>query len=91
MGDPWSAVSGRTIVDGPDENLDKPAHVLTGVISAALNRIIIMTPYFLPSRMANYCMETVARSRELTIEEVDNRPFPGRLRDGFFWLFSPYL
>jgi len=36
-------------------------------------------------------METVARSRELTIEEVDNRPLPGRLRDAFFWLFSPYL
>ena len=186
--DPWSAVSGRTIVDGPDENLDKLAHVLTGVISAALNRIIIMTPYFLPSRemvsalnsaalkgveviiilpeksnlpyvhwatrnmlwellirgvrvfyqpppfahtkiftidgnyslvgsanidprslrlnfeigvevfdadfaakVETYCMETAARSLELALEEMGNRPLPARLRDAFFWLFSPYL
>ena len=42
-------------------------------------------------RVADH-IETVRRSsREVTIEEVDNRPFPERLRDSLFWLFAPYL
>lgn len=35
--------------------------------------------------------EARARSREVTVEEVDGRPLPVRLRDGLAWLFSPYL
>jgi cardiolipin synthase len=31
------------------------------------------------------------RSREITREEIDRRPLPVKLRDGFFHLFSPYL
>ncbi len=30
-------------------------------------------------------------SREITLEEVDGRSFPERLRDSVAWLFSPYL
>ncbi|WP_174411190.1 cardiolipin synthase [Desulfovibrio psychrotolerans] len=30
-------------------------------------------------------------SREVTLEEVDSRSLPVRLRDAFFWLFSPYM
>ena len=30
-------------------------------------------------------------SRPVTLEEVDNRSLPVRLRDAFFWLFQPYL
>lgn len=30
-------------------------------------------------------------SQEVTLEEVDGRPLPTRLRDAFFWLFSPYM
>ena len=40
----------RTIVDGPDENIDKFANVLAGAVSSARNNILIMTPYFVPSR-----------------------------------------
>ena len=40
----------RTIVDGPDEDLDKLAAVLEGAASAARRRLAIVTPYFLPSR-----------------------------------------
>ena len=37
-------------------------------------------------------LEAVRReSREATLEEVDNRPFPVRFRDSLFWLFTPYL
>ncbi|NOZ54971.1 MAG: cardiolipin synthase [Gammaproteobacteria bacterium] len=39
----------RTIVDGPNENSDKLATLLIGAVSAAQQRILIMTPYFLPS------------------------------------------
>jgi cardiolipin synthase len=34
---------------------------------------------------------TVRRSREVTLEEVDGRPLPEKLRDGAAKLFSPYL
>jgi len=39
----------RTIVDGPNDNVDKLAIILIGAVSAAQQRIVIMTPYFLPS------------------------------------------
>lgn len=35
--------------------------------------------------------ETVVRSRETTLAEMDGRPLPERLRDGAAKLFSPYL
>ena len=31
------------------------------------------------------------RSREITLEDVDGRPLPDRIRDGLAWLLSPYL
>lgn len=40
----------RCISDGPNEDLDKISLVLMGAISAAQREILIMTPYFLPSR-----------------------------------------
>jgi cardiolipin synthase len=43
-------VISRTIVEGPNEDLDKLAIILMGAISSAKHRILIMTPYFLPSR-----------------------------------------
>ncbi|ABB30314.1 phospholipase D/Transphosphatidylase [Geobacter metallireducens RCH3] len=33
----------------------------------------------------------LARSREVTLEQMDNRPLPEKLRDGVAKLFSPYL
>lgn len=35
--------------------------------------------------------DEVTASYALTLEAVDRRPIPVRIRDGFFWLFSPYL
>ena len=40
----------RTLVDGPNEDLDTLATILMGAVSAARQSIAIMTPYFLPSR-----------------------------------------
>jgi cardiolipin synthase len=39
----------RCVADGPDENLDKLRTILLGLITAASQRISIMTPYFLPT------------------------------------------
>jgi len=38
-----------------------------------------------------YVMSICQKSRPVTLEEVDGRPIHKRIRDAFFWLFSPYL
>ena len=40
---------------------------------------------------AAHFREVRRRSREVTLEEVDARPFPERFRDSLAWLFQPYL
>lgn len=178
----------RTIVEGPDEDIDKLLNVLLVAVSAARQQVAIMTPYFVPPRelvgalkgaalrgvevaviipgrnnlpfvhwasrnmlwellqrgvriysqpppfvhtkllmvdrhyvqigSANidprslrlnfelvveiYDREFAAtidshfesarrRSREITLEEVDSRPIPTRVRDALAWLLTPYL
>jgi cardiolipin synthase len=178
----------RCISDGPNDDLDKIALTLMGTISAAREEILIITPYFLPTREMIACLQSAAlrgvqvsillpadnnlpfvhwasrnllwelllydvdiryqpppfshaklfvvdghyaqvgsanldprslrlnfelnlelfseaavrplaeearRLRRLstpvTLQEVDSRPLPVRLRDAFFWLFQPYL
>lgn len=39
----------RVILDGPNEDINKLSTILIGAISSARERILIMTPYFLPS------------------------------------------
>ena len=41
--------------------------------------------------LAAHAAETLAGSRELAYEKWRKRSLPRRLRDAFFWLFSPYL
>jgi cardiolipin synthase len=43
------------------------------------------------ARLGRHVAETVARSRRITLEDVDGRSLPIRLRDGIARLFSPYL
>ncbi len=43
------SMSCRVICDGPNEDLDKLPAVINGAIAAASERVIVMTPYFLPS------------------------------------------
>ena len=40
---------------------------------------------------AEYIDALAARARPITLEEVDGRSLPVRLRDSVFWLFSAYL
>ncbi|MBN1850204.1 MAG: cardiolipin synthase [Deltaproteobacteria bacterium] len=55
----------RAIADGPNEDFDKFAQILVGVVSSARQRILIMTPYFLPSR------ELISALRSASLRGVD--------------------
>ena len=46
--DPSASHWARVILDGPNEDLDQLNDLLVGVLSAARQRIWLMTPYFLP-------------------------------------------
>ncbi len=50
----------RVIADGPDENLDQLTLVLQAAVTAARQRVRIMTPYFLPPRELIACLQSAA-------------------------------
>ena len=50
----------RVISEGPDEDFNKLATILTGAISSARKRIMIMTPYFLPNREMISALQTAS-------------------------------
>lgn len=50
----------RLITDGPDDDLDKLAFVLLGAVTAARERVRIMTPYFLPSPELRAALEAAS-------------------------------
>jgi cardiolipin synthase len=45
----------------------------------------------LAAAIESVLLEKRANSREVTLAEVDARPFPVKLRDGAARLFAPYL
>ena len=63
----------RAIVEGPNEDLDKLASILSGAIAAAHRRIAVMTPYFLPPRGILSALQTAAL-RGVVVDVV----LPGR-------------
>lgn len=50
----------RVLLEGPNEDVDKLTWVLVGALSLAQNSILIMTPYFLPSRELEVALQTAA-------------------------------
>jgi len=50
----------RTITVGPNQDLDKLRILLTGVVSQARKKVLIMTPYFLPSQELIGALQTAA-------------------------------
>ena len=50
----------RVLLEGPNEDVDKLTWVLVGAISLAKESILIMTPYFLPSRELEVALQTAA-------------------------------
>jgi cardiolipin synthase A/B len=47
--DPDAQIWSRVVLDGPNKDIDKLNHLIVGVISAAREKVLIMTPYFLPT------------------------------------------
>jgi len=50
----------RSIPDGPDDDMNNLSTILIGAISSARERILIMTPYFLPSLEMISALQTAA-------------------------------
>lgn len=78
----------RTIVDGPNEDLDKLTAILMGAIAAARRRVLIMTPYFLPSRELIAALQIAAlRGVDVTIvlPERSNLPYVDWATRNMLW------
>jgi cardiolipin synthase len=43
------------------------------------------------TKLNRYAQNILQTCRQVTLEEVDNRSLPIKIRDGIAWLFSPYL
>jgi cardiolipin synthase len=68
----------RVISEGPDEDFNKLATILTGAISSARKRIMIMTPYFLPNREMISALQTASlKGVEVSVllPEKNNLPY----------------
>jgi cardiolipin synthase len=78
LDDPEAPSVCRAFTDGPNEDLDSLTLVLTGAVSAARERVDIMTPYFLPPPALVAALQTAAlrgvRVRVL-LPERSNLPF----------------
>ena len=78
----------RTITDGPNEDLDKLAMILLGAVSSARSRVLIMTPYFLPSREMIGALQVAAlRGVEVVVilPERSNLPFVHWATQNMLW------
>ncbi|MFP4452648.1 MAG: phospholipase D-like domain-containing protein [Desulfobacterales bacterium] len=68
----------RTITDGPNEPADKLSTILVGAVATARSRVMIMTPYFLPStEMISAIQTTVLRGTrvDIVLPSVNNLPY----------------
>ncbi len=45
----------------------------------------------LATDLTKHILSTIEKSREVTLHEVDSRPFLEKVRDSICWLFTPYL
>ncbi len=68
----------RAFSDGPNEDLDRLAMIMAATVSAARERVDIMTPYFIPSTALISALEAAAlRGVKITVllPERSNLPF----------------
>jgi cardiolipin synthase A/B len=83
----------RTIVDGPNEDPEKLTFVLAGAISSARKSVLIMTPYFLPSREIVGALQTTAlRGVEVNVvlPAKNNLPFMKWAASNFLWKLAQW-
>ena len=68
----------RVISEGPNEDFNKLATILVGAITSANKRVLIMTPYFLPTREMISALQTAALkgvSVEILLPQKNNLPY----------------
>lgn len=78
----------RTIVDGPNEDMDKLQTILVGVVSLARRRLWIMTPYFLPPAGLVAAMQAAAlRGVDVCVilPERNNLPYVAWATRNMLW------
>lgn len=83
----------RTIIDGPNEDPEKLTFVLAGAISSARKSVLIMTPYFLPSREIVGALQTSAlRGVEVNVvlPVKNNLPFMKWAASNFLWKLAQW-
>lgn len=78
----------RTVVDGPNEDIDKLAMILVGAAAVARERIFIMTPYFLPSRDLIGALQAAALRGvdvRILLPSKNNLPYVKWASDNMLW------
>ncbi len=68
----------RVISEGPNEDFNKLATILVGAIASAKKRVLIMTPYFLPTREMISALQTAALKGvyvEILLPQKNNLPY----------------
>jgi len=68
----------RTIIQGPSEDLSRLTMVLVGAIAAARRDVVIVTPYFLPSRELISALQSAAIRGlrvDVVLPAINNLPF----------------
>ncbi len=78
----------RSIVDGPNEDMDKLAMILVGATSVAQQRVFIMTPYFLPSRELIGALQSAALRGvdvRVLLPSKNNLPYVKWASDNMLW------
>jgi len=83
----------RTILDGPNDDIDKLTSILVAAISAARQRIDIMTPYFLPPREMTSALQSAALRGvdvHIVLPSNNNLPFVHWATRNMLWEVLKY-
>jgi len=78
----------RAVSDGPDKEFRKLNWIILGALSCARNRVLIMTPYFIPDRPLISALITAAlRGVDITLvlPEKNNLPYVHWASRGYLW------
>ena len=83
----------RAIAEGPNEDFNTLQTILVGAISSARKRVVIITPYFLPSREMIGAMQSAAlRGAGVTLimPEKNNLPYVHWATRKMLWEMTDY-
>lgn len=83
----------RAVSDGPDKEFRKLNWIILGALSCARDRILIMTPYFIPDRPLVSALITAALrgvAITLVLPEKNNLPFVQWACRGYLWELLQY-